>query len=351
MNLQVLLATLLLFPAASLPAAERFLVENGQPRAEIVISESPTRMQRVAAHEFRADIEKISGARLPIVTQPTGKALKVFVGTSAPNPVQADGLGEGAYRIVSGPDWLALVGDDSDFTPAGPWAKNNGDIPRAQAEWEKIVGAPYGMPNAGLYKNRLRLPGDTGKPDGAATAKNETLEVWGLDERGSFNAVTAFFHKLGARWYLPGELGEVMPSMKTIPLPKLDETVRPDFPLRQFNFRFSTAGYDTSMWVMHLGTRNDDRWQIAHGLAGMTGREAVFAAHPEWFALYGGKRHYQPGYSKNQLCYSNEELFRESVRYARQQLDTYHFKSVSIMQVFSWVYFITNVYALGVKMV
>ena len=141
----------------------------------------------------------------------------------------------------------------------------------------------------------------------------------------------AFLQKLGARWYLPGELGEVMPSLKTIALPKLDETVRPDFPLRQFNFRLATAGYDTSMWIMRLGTRNDDRMQIAHGLASMTGRDAVFAAHPEWFALYGGRRDYTPGSSKNQLCYSNEELFRETVRSARAQLDQYKFKTVSIM--------------------
>jgi hypothetical protein len=308
-----------------------FLVENGQPRAEIVISESPTRMQRVAAHEFRANVEKISGAHLPIVTQPSGKAVKVFIGASAQNPVKADGLKVGAYRIAAGADWLALIGDDTDFTPTAPWANGNKDIPRAQAEWEKIIAAPYGMPNGGLYKNKLRLPGETGKPDGAATTKDEKLEIWGLDERGSFNAVTAFLHKLGARWYLPGDLGEVMPSMKTIPLPKLDETVRPDFPLRQFNFRFGTAGYDTSMWVMHLGTRNDDRMLIAHGMEGMTGHDAVFAAHPDWFALYGGKRDYTPGYSKNQLCYSNDELFHETVRYARALLDTYPVKSVSIM--------------------
>ena len=316
---------------SSLHAADAVLVRDGQPRAEIIIAENPTRMQRVAAHEFRTNIEKISGARLPIVTQPSGKAVKVFIGASKLNPVKAEGLKEGAYRMQSGNDWLALVGDDSDFLPTEPWAKHNGDIPRAQAEFQKIVGAPYGMPNPGLYKNRLRLPGDTGKPDGTTTAKNEWLEIWGLDERGSFNAVTAFFHRLGARWYLPGELGEVMPAMKTIALPKLDETVRPDFPLRQFNFRFSTAGYDTAMWMMHLGTRNDDRYQIAHGMDGMTGNDATFAAHPEWFALYGGKRDYRPGDSKNQLCYSNDELFRETVRYTRALLDTYPLKTVSIM--------------------
>jgi len=311
--------------------AETYLVENGQPQAEIVISDKPARMVRVAAQEFRQQIEKISGARLPIVTQPTGKAVKVFIGASAHSPVKADGLEHGAYRITTGADWMALIGDDTDFVPTEPWGNGRSDIPRAQAEWEKIVGAPYGMPARGLYKNRLKLPGDTGKPDGAVTAKNESLDIWGLDERGSFNAVCGYLHKLGARWYLPGELGEVLPSLKTIPLPKLDETVKPDFALRQFNVRFSTAGYDTSLWAMRLGIRNDETIHLAHGMDNMTGNDATFAAHPEWFALYGGKRDYVPGTSKNQLCYSDDGLFRETVRWARALLDTYPLKTVSIM--------------------
>ncbi len=311
--------------------AESYLVENGQPRAEIVISDKPTRMVRVAAQEFRSTIEKISGARLPIVTQPSGKAVNVFIGASSHTPVTAEGLEHGAYHIATGADWLALIGDDTDFEPTEPWANKNGDISRAQAEWEKIVGAPYGMPSRGLYKHRLKLPGETGKPDGAVTAKNEHLEIWGLDERGSFNAVCGYLRKLGARWYLPGELGEVLPSLKTISLQKIDETVKPDFALRQFNFRFATAGYDTSLWAMRLGIRNDEKIHLAHGMENMTGNDATFTAHPEWFALYGGKRDYTPDYSKNQLCYSDEGLFRETVRWARVLLDTYPFKTVSIM--------------------
>ena len=305
---------------ASLLHAQPLLVENSQPRAEIVIAEKPTHMQRIAAHEFRQQIEKISGAKLPIVTQPSGNAVKVFIGASASCPVKAEGLKDGAYRIASGADWLALIGDDADFEPVGPFARNNGDIPRAQAEWEKIVAAPYGLPIRGLYKHR-----------GKVTLDGETFDVWGLDERGSFNAVCGFLHRLGARWYLPGELGEVLPTLKTIELPKLDETVRPDFALRQFNFRFATCGPDTSLWVMRLGIRNDERLQIAHGMANMTNREEVFAQHPEWFAIYGGKPDFKLGDSKCQLCYSNDELFRETVRYARSLLDTYHLESVSIM--------------------
>ncbi|MCA9049274.1 MAG: DUF4838 domain-containing protein [Planctomycetaceae bacterium] len=315
-----------------LPAADELtLIENGTSRAEIVISQAPARMQRVAAETLRRDLEKISGVRLPIVTSPSSERLKVFVGESESCPITKSGLTDGAYRIVTGHDWIALVGDDTDFTPTTPFARNNGDIPRAQAEWESIIGAPYGLPSPGLYKNRLRLPGNTGKLDGAITEKNELLEIWGLDERGSFNAVCGLLRKLGARWYLPGELGEVLPSLSAVAFPMMNETVRPDFPLRQFNFRFSTCGYDTAMWAMRLGIRNDERLQIAHGMATMASRDAVFAAHPDWFAQYGGRRTFRPGSSKNQLCYSGEELFRETVRYARAQLDTYNLKTVSIM--------------------
>jgi hypothetical protein len=310
--------TFLLLTSTAL--AQPFLVENGQPRAEIILSDKSTRMARVAAHEFRRQIEKISGARLPIVTQPSGNAVKVFIGASAYLPVKAEGLNDGAYRITSGADWLVLIGDDADFEPVGPFARNNSDIARAQAEWEKIVGAPYGLPSPGLYKHRTKI-----------TLDGETHELWGLDERGSFNAMTAFLQRLGARWYLPGEFGEVLPTMKTIELPKLDETVRPDFALRQFNFRFATCGPETALWAMRLGIRNDERLQIAHGMANMTNRQAVFDAHPDWFAIYGGKPDFKPGDSKCQLCYSNDELFRETVRYARALLDTFHFKSVSIM--------------------
>lgn len=314
-----------------LHGAGPLLSENGVARAEIIVSEKTPRSTRLAAEELQDQIAKISGASLPIRTAPTGTAAKVFVGKSAHSPVGADGLQHGAYRIVTGADWLALVGDDTDFLPTAPFAQNNGDIPRAQAEWERLTDSHWGIPSAGLYKHRLRFPGHIGKPDGAVTGKGEALEVWGLDERGSFNAVCGFLHKLGARWYMPGDLGEVLPVIPTITVPSIDETVHPDFALRQFNFRFGTVGPATSRWAMRLGIRSDEKLQIAHGMDTMTGNDATFAAHPEWFALYGGKRHYKPGYSKNQLCYSNEGLFWETVRFARAVLDRYRFESVSIM--------------------
>ena len=176
-----LLSARLLAPLAALRADDAFLVKDGQARAEIVISDQPQRTVGGAAKELQSCIEKISGAHLPIVTTPGGNGMaKIFIGKSAHTAqltISAADLKFGAYRIVTGADWMVLIGDDTEFTPVGPFAQNNGDIPRARAEWEALTNSKFGMPGAGLYKHRMKLPGDTGKPDGTATAKNESLEM------------------------------------------------------------------------------------------------------------------------------------------------------------------------------
>jgi len=60
--------TLLLPTFAS---AEPFLVENREARAEIIVSETPTRTQRIAARELQTYLKKISGAELRIGSEPS----------------------------------------------------------------------------------------------------------------------------------------------------------------------------------------------------------------------------------------------------------------------------------------
>ncbi|MGE0609528.1 MAG: DUF4838 domain-containing protein [Pirellulales bacterium] len=318
-------------------AADVNIIQNGQPRAEIIIAEAPSRSVRLAAQELQDSLEKISGARLPIVNTPdAGVPVQIYVGRSPHTDrlqVTADGLRHGAYRIVSGDHWLVLIGEDSEFTPIEPWAKHNGEIESGQAQraWNQITGAQWGIPNLLIYKDRAMLPGDIGLPEAQrAAAKGKRLEIWTQDERGSFNAVCGFLTSLGMRWYLPGPLGEVVPVLKTIPLPRVDRTERPDFPIRRFNVRFATNEPDTLKWAMRLGLRDPYGIQAAHGLDDMTNREEVFAAHPDWFAQYGGRRHFKPR-ANNQLCYSNDELFRETVRYVNAQFDHYKMDVVSVM--------------------
>ncbi|MAF65280.1 MAG: hypothetical protein CMJ84_06435 [Planctomycetes bacterium] len=325
MNRIITLALTLFIPAIA--NAETFLVENGQPRAEIVIAKDSPRSTRLAAHELQTSIEKISGAKLSITTKPDADVpVRIYVGASPHAEklgVTADRLKHGAYRMVSGENWLVLIGEDTDFVPIEPWAKNNGDRRNLQANWEKASGLPFGVPNGGMYKNRERMPKELAKEDGEY--------LWAFDERGSYNAVCGFLRRLGVRWYLPDELGEVVPKMASIPLPKIDETVKPDFEIRQFSVRFGTADDEVMRWAMRLGIRQTYGLMIAHGMHTMTHPDSLKKQHPKWFALYGGKRDTQTGKRLNHLCYSNEELFNATVKWARAQFDVYDYETVSIM--------------------
>ena len=313
---------------AQAKAENAFLVQEGKARAEIILRESPPRSTRLAAAELQTYIAKISAARLPIRTEPSADVpIQIYVGESAHAEklgVTAEGLKHGAYRIASGQNWLALLGNDADFTPTEPWAKSNGDRRTLQARWEKASGLPFGAPNGGLYKYRRRMP--------EALARGEREYFWQFDQRGSFNAVCGYLRNLGVRWYLPGELGEIVPDRKSIPLPRpADEIVQPDFEVRQFSVRFGTADEEVAQWAMRLGIRQVYGLMIAHGMDTMTHPDILKTQHPQWFALYGGKRDTQTGKRLNHLCYSNQELFDATVKWARAQFDVYDYESVSIM--------------------
>jgi hypothetical protein len=109
-----ILAALLLTPLTILHAGGTLIVENGQPRAQIVIAKNPPRSTRLAAHELQSYVEKISGAKLPIVNEPRADLpIKIGVGRSSLTDnlkIDARDLRAGAYRIVSGDDWLVLIG-------------------------------------------------------------------------------------------------------------------------------------------------------------------------------------------------------------------------------------------------
>ncbi len=359
--------TSLLFTVRAQAEADRFLVKDGDPHAEIILAEKAPRSTRLAAQELQRALEKMSGAKLPIVHKPTGRfAVRLFVGQSEFTDqigIRPDHLKDGAYRIVAGDDWLVLIGTDTDFVPIAPWPHNYAEIRsgKMQTAWNKITGAHWNFPHSQLHKHYTGSTSLFGTADEQQVDREGRVNVWTFDERGSFNAVCGFLRRLGMRWYMPGEIGEVVPKRKTIPLflfasgndpaasePPLlgnkreqpstagadfrfDQTVTPDFPLRILNFRFGIYGREAAMWAMRLGTRQPYGRQAAHGLAMMTHNEYTLSHHPQWFALYGGRRHNRPGQRLNQLCYSNEELFREAVRFARVQFDHYDMDAVSIM--------------------
>lgn len=331
---QLLLLVLLLTPNAY---SESFIVENGTAHAEIIISDQPTRTQRLAARELQTYVKRIAGAELAILSAPSGRVpIKLYVGASSHTEalgISTKGLTHGAYRLASGDDWMAFIGDDTDFVPIEPWPRSNNDLRngKMQEAWNQITGAKWGFPNRQMYKHYSGPNGVFGTPNEIPTDANGDIHVWTYDERGSFNAVCGFLRGLGVRWYMPGDIGEIIPQMKSIPLSRIDLTVHPDFPMRILQFRPMGGDRDSLMWGFRLGVRRPYGRQAAHGFRDMTDNEHTMKHHPDWFALYGGQRHNRPETKNNQLCYSNEELFREAVRFAQVQFDHYKMDVVSIM--------------------
>jgi len=296
---------------------EAFIVQDCQPGAEIVIAGNPPRTVKLAALELQAYLKKISGAELPILTNTvTPGTVKLYVGRSGYTDqlgVTDVGLKSEAFRMKSGPDYLVLLGQDRDFAPKSPWAKNNGDIPRAQAEWDKLTGASWTLPLASIYKHY-----------------NQTTGLWLDDEGGSLNAVYEFLRTLGVRWYMPGKLGEVVPQLKTIPLSQVDRIVQPDFRYRVQDYgNYSRYTWDDLIWARRLGL-NNETMDGPHGMARVHGRTEMQAAHPDYYALVGGKRDTEYR-GTGHACFSSEGLFAETVRYARAVFDHYDLPAISIM--------------------
>lgn len=320
----IILSIALILP--TIVKAQTYIVEKGKPNAEIIIAEDAMRTTRLAASELQETVEKISGAKLPITTA-QGKGVAIYVGESKFTKqlgLSTEGLQHGAYHIKSGKKWLALLGTDIEFEPIEPWGKNNGDVVRnLQRRWEEASGLPYGVTNRGLYHNRRRLPKEL--------AKKENEYFWIYDERGSYNAVCGFLRGLGVRWYAPGPIGEVLPKLNSIALPKIDEVTKPDFEFRQFYVRISGTDEEMTRWILRLGMRHEYGFMLAHGMDHMTRLDHLKTKHPEWFALYGGKRDIDTRQKLNHLCYSNKELLQETVKWARALYDVYDFPSVSIM--------------------
>lgn len=305
-----------LFIAALNPlqAADTFLVENGQPLAEIVIAEKPMRMTKLAAKELQSTLAKMSGATLPVVTARSAGKTAIFVGMSRFTEelgLSTKELKHGAFRMASGKDWLALLGADWDFVPIEPWGRvrSRDELKRVNAEWDKITGDTFTNTAAFLCQQY-----------------HADLDVWDMDDAGTFNAVNEFLRGLGCRWFAPGEIGEVVPQVPTIALSQLNRTVVPNFSLRRFVYYTQHTGIgDRALWNLRLGLNFGADIvgfpQMCHGLKFVINREEMKQKHPELYLLTDGKRVTSGEGMPNLL---SPLLFEKQVKHIRAMFD--HFQ-------------------------
>ncbi|MDO8587340.1 MAG: hypothetical protein Q7T82_09895, partial [Armatimonadota bacterium] len=250
------------------------LVKDGKPACCIVIAEKASANATFAAKELQTYVEKISGAKLEIRTDAervTGA--KVLVGrsklTDAISGLQIPSgitlsLREEGFVIHCVGDTLVLAGNDSTVEDC----KEASDEVRTKK----------------FHKGPLYL--------------------------GTRYAVYELLDRLGVRWFVPGEYGEVVPKAATVQFPEMSLTELPDFPVRGA----WTFGPEWELWAVR---HKQNPWAVDwFGVPGDSSLNGYVPAdkmkeHPEWFAL-------QPDGSRNLMPCMSDELRRADPKYAGQ---------------------------------
>lgn len=346
---------LLLLAGASLVSAGQpvDIVKDGVPNAQIVIAaENRPRMVTLAALELQRGIEKLSGARLPIVTSSDPSLpVKIYVGKSPEADklgVKSDDLKHGAYRMVSGDGWILLTGNDTDFDASKYPISMGRKDPGAQEKWDMAVkesgltDSAWGFPFRGLLdkfwnpKDFAKIIDDKYGPDSFLlwTSGGNTLKgFWNFDEGGSLNAVHALLRSLGVRWFMPGDLGEILPKTPTLTAGPFNETVKPDYAVRAYMWgNYSAFGFEDVLWALRLGMNSGYQYMGPigyHGLVNVHRAEAMQMAHPEYYALLNGKRDTEHrGWGTP--CFTSEGLIKETVNYCRFMIDKFDMPMIDI---------------------
>jgi hypothetical protein len=174
---------------------------------------------------------------------------------------------------------------------------------------EKVFG-PVGISKVGKFG--FRVVGEPGKGIG----------LYGESEYGTSYAVYELLDRLGCRWFMPSELGEVIPSDPNLVVGAIDEKLAPATEWRSMQSR--TADHDF---------RRRNRFGD-----GFTGGNAVWGGHflekyvsdelreanPDWRLVVDGEPH--PRY----LRWTNEEVSNAIADHLIAQLDENYQPSISL---------------------
>jgi uncharacterized protein DUF4838/glycosyl hydrolase family 67 len=254
-----LVAAIGLIAATGQAGAQLVLAQKGQSQYRIVIPVEAIPSERYAAEELQHYLQRISGVKLPIVT---------------------DAERSRGREILLG---------------------NNAYLRRSRA---RIDFAALGSDGFTLRTDGSRLIIAGGRPRGTLNG------VYGLLEE-----------KLGVRWFTP-EL-EVVPQTNRLVVGKLNETQVPSLEQREvfwtemmrdpdFAARHRLNGSNYHLTEKH-GGRAVVYFPFVHSLDSLIPQE-LYAEHPEYFPLIKGER--VKGYV--QRCLSNPEVVRLAKAKVRQ---------------------------------
>lgn len=211
--------------SSNMASADMTMVQDGKPTCTIVISPDAGSHEKAGANDLQLYLCKMSGAKIPIVTDPSISGNRILLGVYGKQPVQ---------------DW-------------------NGERPGNDAF---------------VIETRPRNGGVT------------DLVLVGGDQRGAEYAAYDFLERfLGVHWYMPCETGEVVPSRKTVSVERVKWHNQPDF--QAVGGLIWHGGPGAEDWLRHnKGDVGSPTAFFGHSWSSfIPATEENKKAHPEWFAL------------------------------------------------------------------
>ncbi len=144
----------------------------------------------------------------------------------------------------------------------------------------------------------------------------EGIACIGESDEATSYAIYEILDRLGCRWYMPSDMGEVIPSMDTIRLPEMDISQVP-------------ATVCRNIWYADADYRRRNRlggiyYFAAHALEGYITDEQR-KEHPEWTAEIGGKRG-----ASSRICWGNPEVAKAVADNIIQRLDKKYQSCITI---------------------
>jgi len=255
------------------------LVEDGKVTGCILVEADAPSASQHAARELQLYLERISGAKLPIVAEPAQPTTPVRVALGRTSFAQKQGVTDAGLP----PDGFRL---------------------RAAGGALVVVGRDHRGPVLGGRRGRTRR----------TYCRKLGLNAYG--ETGTLFGVYHFLRAQGCRWFLPGEIGEVVPTRKTVAFDGKPVDDAPHSIYRMFyGFDFNTD-LEAALWYKRVGFGGVRYVNLNHSFTHWCG--AYAKEHPEYFALIDGKRHCETVKDKARvlLCYANEGTLRTKVREA-----------------------------------
>lgn len=279
---------LLALLVAMTPLHAALLWKSGAPTPPIVVSKDAPLPARQAAEELAYWLGRATETNWRVVEDHQDDGTPAIY------------IGEAATRGVPGaPKTDALPHD-------GYWMKAEGGTLR-------IAGRDYA---GGIVKNWLH-------PMQTVDTWNPQMKLSSFGDMGTWEGVHQFLESLGFRWYMPGELGTIVPELTEIRFDDIEKEVSPAFEYRYAwlcNFEYSPLD---ALWYRRIGYGAPKPVNIGHSYYFFTTEYGE--THPEYFALVDGQRDLDDlcASGGGMLCLSNEDVIDAWIKIIREFFEEY----------------------------